>query len=155
MLLHFQRIYKHFEIFGLLFFGFQNTHLNVLVTFFSEEKGLETGLRVRNVEFRDMFLTWDGYFSGICRVKHLCGNGEDLSYSVASQAFFHTWTQLLPVPWGSKPRQLRAHGSETRNIELFSARPFLVDTFAHFMSNFEADTAKRCRTICPGGGGEN
>jgi hypothetical protein len=68
---------------------------------------------------------------------------------------FHTWTQLLPVPWGSKPRQLRAHGSETRNIELFSARPFLVDTFAHFMSNFEADTAKRCRTICPGGGGEN
>lgn len=155
VLLHFQPIYKHFEIFGLLFFGFQNTHLNVLVTCFFEEKGLETELRVRNVEFRDMFLTWDGYFAESAASSIYAEMGRTCHTPWQARLSFHTWTQLLPVPWGSKPRQLQAHGTETRNIELFSARPFLVDTFAYLMSNFEADTAKRCRTSCPGGEGEN
>ena len=107
---------------------------------------METEMGARNVEFRDMFFAWDGDCCSICRVKHLGRNGEKWGGLVILRGkprhSSQTWTQLLPVLWGSWPRQLRAHGTETRNIELFSTRPLLVDTFAHLVSHLEADTAK-------------
>jgi hypothetical protein len=82
---------------------------------------METEMGARNVEFRDMFFTWDGDCCSICRVKNLGREkwGGLVILRGKPRLSSQTWTQLLPVLWGFSPRQSRAHGTETRNIELF------------------------------------
>ena len=49
---------------------------------------METELGARNVEFRDMLLTWDGDCCSICRVQHLRRNRRTCQALWEGQAFF-------------------------------------------------------------------